>query len=92
MLLSPGVLCHLPGGLINGIERIVGQIALRTATLTAHQTHGLQLGQQILAVAIDVQHAVHGLTRGRLLGQHQTAVLGLLCKVIGHADRPHTRL
>ena len=70
MLLSPSVLCHLPGGLINRIERIVGQIALRTTTLAAYQSHCLQFGKQVLAVAVDVQHAVHGLTRGRLLGQH----------------------
>ena len=92
MLLSPGVLGHLPSGLIDGIERIVGQVALCATTLAADQSHRLQLREQVLAMPIDVQHAVHGLTRGRLLGQHQAAVLRFLSKLIGHTDRSHSRL
>ena len=54
MLLSPGVLGHLPSGLIDGIERIVGQVALCATTLAADQSHRLQLREQVLAMPIDV--------------------------------------
>ena len=80
MLLAPGVLCHLPSGLIDGVEGIVGQVALRATTFAADESHGLQLWRAGPRMAINVQHPVHGFARGRLLSQHQAAVLRFLGK------------
>ena len=92
VVLPGSILRHLPSRLINGIERIVGQIALSTATLSAQQPHRFELGQQVLAVTVNVQHSIHSLTRGSLVSQHQSTVLGLLGKIVGHADRTDTGL
>ena len=48
MLLAAGLLCHLPGCLINGIQGIVGQIALRATAFATQESHCLEFGEQIL--------------------------------------------
>ena len=54
VLLSPIIFGHLPSGLINRIERIVREVPLSTTTLPAEQPNGLEFGQQILTVPVDV--------------------------------------
>ncbi len=85
------LVCHTPGGLVNGIQGIVGQITLGATTLTAQQSHRLEFGQQILGVPVDVQHPIDGFTGCALLRQHHTAVFGFLGEIVGDTNGSYTR-
>ncbi len=80
------VLVDPVGRLIDRVQRIVGQIALRAADLAAHQADRLQLVDQVLRRPADVQHPVDVLAGGVLLGKHERAVILLQRIVVGHAD------
>jgi hypothetical protein len=69
------------------IQRIVRQIALRTARFLAQQAHRLQLVQQVAGRFVDVQHAVDAAAAGRLHGGHQRRLGGVPREVVAHRQR-----
>ena len=74
------------GRLIEAVEGIVHQIALRTAAFPAHQPHRFKLAQQVVRGAVDLCHAVHGAPGFFFDGQHQRRQFGIGGHVVGHAD------
>ncbi|MGC8030583.1 hypothetical protein ACP3WD_25395, partial [Salmonella enterica] len=55
----------------DAVERVMRQLALRAPDFPADEADGFELGQQILAGLVDVQHAVDGLAGRMLARQHQ---------------------
>jgi len=75
-----------PGALVQRVQRIMRQIALRAAGFTADQAHGFQLGQQIIPAAIHMQHAIGQAPAAFLRRRHQPGVFSAMCEIIGHAN------
>ncbi len=63
-----------PGALVKRIKRIMRQIALRAAGFTAHQAHRFQLRQQIVTIAVHMQHTIGKPPAAFLSSRHQPGV------------------
>ena len=74
------------GALMQRIQRIMRQIALRAAGFTANQAHGFQLGQQIITAVIHMQHAIDVPPAALLRGCHQPGIFCALREIIGHTN------
>ena len=62
------------GALVQRIQRVMRQIALRAAGFTADQAHGFKLRQQIIPAAIHMQHAIGKAPAAFLSSRHQPGV------------------
>jgi hypothetical protein len=78
------------GGLVETVEGIVAEVALRAPGCPTDQAYRLQFIEQIGGVLVDVQHAVDRLAGRSLPCRHDREVLLLMRKVIGDADAGDT--
>lgn len=83
-----GAMCGVGalGRLMERVERIMGEIALRAARGFADEPHRFQFREKIGRGLADMRHAVDGLAGRALPGGHQQTVFGRMSEVIGDAD------
>jgi len=79
------------GRLINAVQRIVREIALRAARRLADEAHGFEFGEKIGGVLADMNHAIDGLARCRLRRRHQLSMRLDMREVVGDADARDAR-
>jgi hypothetical protein len=78
--------------LVNGIERILRQVAHGAAGFLADPAHGLKLVQQVTGACIDVQETIHGLAAAVLHCGHQGGEFRTQGKIVSHSHRVQTGL
>ena len=72
---AAGLLVDAPGGLVDGVEAVLGQVALGAAGVLADQPHRLQLVELVGGRAVDVEEAVNRVAGALLDRRHRLAVL-----------------
>jgi hypothetical protein len=70
----------------DSVQRIMREIALRTAAFLADESHRLELVEEIHRALVDMLHAVDNFARRRLPRGHQRLVLWAMREIVGNAD------
>ena len=83
---AAGFLVDPPGRLVDGVEAVLGQIALGAAGVLTDETHRLQLVELVGGRAIDVEEAVD-LGAGALLHRRHDVPVALVSRKIVHQSQ-----
>lgn len=79
------------GGLKDAVQRVMGEVTLRATGDLADESDRLKLVEEVRRGLVDMDHPVDRLARRFLASGHQSGVLWLVRKVVGHANARDAR-